>query len=501
MSSRPSIDHDDLARIGFDLSPSGLLAVDGAGRIVTANREAEQLFGWTREELAGRAVETLVPERYRGAHPGHRAGFHRDPRSRPMGAGRDLHALRRDGSEFPVEIGLNPVQAAGQPFVLVSVVDITARRKLDEEQRRSQRLETIGVLAGGIAHDFNNLLLGIVGHTELALREAELAPQARDDLRNVLQAAERGRQLVQRILAFSRKDDVVRTPVRIERTVSEVLQLLRASLPSTIEIRSHLDETAPTVLADETQLHQVLMNLATNAAQAMPEGGTLEFRLEPRRDPSGATTHARIVVRDTGVGMTAEVLEHALEPFYTTKAAGEGTGLGLSVVHGIVRGLGGALEIASAPTTGTTVTIELPAGAGERADRAEAAAAPSPQRRIRILFVEDEAILATMQRRQLEHLGFAVTVHTSSPDALADFRARPDDFDLLLTDETMPRMTGTALTAEVLRVRPDLPVLMVSGGDRSDVSRPRPAGVRRVLSKPHTIDELEAAIREVMPGA
>jgi len=455
------MEHDVLARVAFDLSPSGMLAVDGEGRVVAVNAEAERLFGWARHELIGRSIESLVPERFRGVHSGHRAGFFQDPRGRPMGAGRELYALRRDGTEFPIEIGLNPARTDRGLFVLASVVDISARRRHEENLRRSQKLEAIGVLAGGIAHDFNNILLGIVGHTELALREAGLSPQAREDLDRVLKAAERGRQLVQRILLFSRSSEVTRVPLRLERIVREALELLRASLPSTIEIRPEFDPATPTVLSDEIQIHQVLMNLATNSAHAMASGGVLRVTLQPfeataefaaSHPGTRAGPHARLTVSDSGAGMAPEILERVLEPFFTTKAPGEGTGLGLSVIHGIVKRHGGAMEIASEVGRGTTVTLYLPAG-----DVAAGEAAPGPEpaepRRPRVLFVEDEAVLAVMQRRQLEHLGFEVTVHTSSLEALDDFRARPTAFELVITDDTMPGMTGSKLAGEIHRLR------------------------------------------------
>ena len=502
------VNSNELALSAFDLSPSGMLAVDDKGAIVLANHEAERLFGWTRDELAGRPIETLVPERFRSIHPGHRSGFLGDPKNRPMGAGRELFALRRDGTEFPVEIGLNPVRTPRGMFVFVSVVDITARREVEEDRRRSQRLETLGVLAGGIAHDFNNILLGIVGHTELSLRQVGASPLVREDLVQVLKAAERGRQLVQRILTFSRKADSIRHPLQLDRPVNEVLHLLRASLPSTVEIHARLDPATPTVLADETQIHQVLMNLATNAAQAMPSGGALHIELTGVRVGSGrgresseARSHARLTVRDTGTGMAPDVLEHALEPFFTTKPPGQGTGLGLSVVHGIVSSHSGTMRIDSVPGAGTTITIDLPAARPAVADHEERAREEPPRRRARILFVEDEVTLAIMQRRQLEYLGFEVTVRTSSSEALETFRENAHAFDLMITDDTMPKMTGSALTGEILRIRPDLPVLMVSGGDPSGPTGARPAGVRKILRKPHTIAEMERAIREVLASA
>ena len=499
---------DTLARIAFDLSPSGMLAVDAGGLILAANREVERLFGWSREELVGRPIEALVPARFRTVHPAHRSTFTADPHSRPMGAGRELCGMRKDGTEFPVEIGLNPVHEREPMVVLASVVDITARRALDENLRRSQKLEAVGVLAGGIAHDFNNILLGIVGHAELVLREARLGDQSREDLEQVLKAAERGRELVKRILQFSRDTEVSRKPLRLEHAIGEAIQLLRASLPSTIEIHAELDPASPVVMSDETQVHQILMNLGTNAAHAMPDGGTLRIRLEPfmatpdftRSHPgSQPGPHARIIVSDTGAGMSAEVLERALEPFYTTKPPGQGTGLGLSIIHGIVRAHRGALEIASVPGGGTTVTITLPAGDAP-APVATPGALDAPARRRRVLLVEDEPVLALMQRRQLEHLGYEVTVHTSSVEALEDFRSRPQAFALLITDDTMPGMTGRALASEVLALRPDLPVLMVSGGDGSDPRTVEAIGIRNVLRKPHSAAELGRAISNVLEG-
>ncbi len=500
---------DALARMAFDLSPSGMLAVSGEGEIIAVNREVERLFGWPREELIGRSIDVLVPQRFHGAHAGHRGRFMSSPTSRAMGAGRDLFGLRRDGVEFPVEIGLNPVQSSDGTVVLASIVDITARRALEDQQRRSQKLEAIGVLAGGIAHDFNNILLSIVGHTELALRDPGLSSQSRGDLDRVLKGAARGRDLVKRILLFSRDADVVKAPVRLERTVNEAVNLMRASLPSSVEIRTRVDPATPVILSDETQLHQILVNLATNSLHAMPDGGTLNITVEPFRvTPDYASAHpglepgvaARITVSDTGTGMPPAVLERALEPFFTTKAPGQGTGLGLSVIHGIVRSHRGALEIASVEGHGTTITVVLPQGGDAgTAETPTPEEAPREERRgPHVLFVEDEPVLADMQKRQLEHLGFTVTVHTSSVQALADFRGRPDAFVLLVTDDTMPQMRGSALAREIHVLRPALPILMVSGGDNVQPQELEAAGVRKVLRKPHTGAELEQAIREVL---
>jgi PAS domain S-box-containing protein len=503
----------DLFRLAFDLSPAGMLALDVSGSILLVNREVERLFGYTREELVGAPVERLIPERFRAAHPGHRAMFFGAPETRPMGAGRDLFGLRKDGAEVPIEIGLNPVHSGTGMFVLASIVEISARRRIEEQFRQSQKLEAIGTLAGGVAHDFNNILFSIMGYAELAQCHVPGDPRLQADLGQVLKAAERGRQLVQRILTFSRRREVARAAIRLEAPIREALQLLRASLPATIEMRSTLDPDTPAVVSDETEIHQVVMNLATNSAHAMPEGGVLELRLGPfepgeefaKRHPEVRPgRYVRLTVKDSGGGMSEEVLRRAFEPFFTTKPPGTGTGLGLSVIHGIVRNHGGVIELHSQPGEGTRVDLYLPA-ADEPVRRDEGEGAPSasaaPRRAAHLLVVEDEQDLATMLKRQIEELGYRVTLHTSSVDALEDFRARPGDFQLLVTDNTMPRMTGLALTEHILRARPDLPVLLISGlAETADPRALAARGIRRLLHKPHTWDDLSKAIRELLGG-
>ncbi len=500
---------DELYRIAVDLSPSGMLAVDAGGAILLVNREIERLFGYARDELIGKPVETLVPARFAGQHPADRDVFFAHPAARRMGAGRDLYGVRKDGSEVPVEIGLNPVRTREGVVVLASVVDITARRQAEEQLRQSQKMEAIGTLAGGIAHDFNNLLLAIMGHAELAEGSAGDNAELRGDLEQIQRAAERGRQLVKRILAFSRQRGLARASMQVEPTAREALQLLRSSLPSTIEIREHVEDGTPPVLSDETLVHQVLMNLATNAAHAMPEGGTLSVWIGPAVvDEQAAAAHpglapgryARLSVSDTGHGMTPEVQRRAFEPFFTTKPVGAGTGLGLSIIHGLVRNHGGTVELDSEPGKGTRVDVYLPAHETAPAEDAETrAAAPAAAAPPHVLLVEDEAPLAEMLRRQVTGLGLQVTVHTSSTDALEDFRSRPGAFQMMITDNTMPRMTGLALSREVLRMRPDLPILMISGlAQTADPEDLRQKGIRRLLPKPHTGAELRQAIRELL---
>jgi CheY-like chemotaxis protein len=370
-------------------------------------------------------------------------------------------------------------------------------------------MEAIGSLAGGIAHDFNNILLGIVGYTELARAAAQDRPELVADLDQVLAAAERGRLLVRRILTFSQEREVARRVLRPEPLVREALTLARATLPSTVEVREHLDPSSPAVMADETEIHQIVMNLATNAAQAMGErGGVLEVSLSPFRvtdERSRAQPelrrglHAVLRVADNGPGMPPEVVERAFEPFFTTKAPGQGTGLGLAMVHGIVKSYGGAATITSQEGRGTTVEILLPsADAALSAARSETS---EPAEGRRILLVEDEETLAEMERRLLVGLGYGVTVCNSSLEALETFRARPDAFNLLITDNRMPHMTGLELTQEVVRLRPGLPVLMVSGlGEALKHEDLTGMGVTRVLRKPHRLSELSEALESLLGG-
>ncbi|MCC5869218.1 MAG: PAS domain S-box protein [Gammaproteobacteria bacterium] len=489
-------------------SPSGMLMTDAAGKILLVNREVERLFGYDRSELVGKPIEVLVPERFSQQHPQHRKTFFAEPTSRPMGVGRDLYGLRKDGREIMVEIGLNPIHTDEGVRVLCSIVDITARRQTEEQLRHAQKMEAIGTLASGIAHDFNNVLFSIVGYAELVQDSPVLEEQQRADLAHILQAAERGRQLVQRILAFSRKADVERVPTRLNRTLQEIFELLRATLPATIEIHQNLSASTPQVLSDGTQLHQVVMNLATNAAHAMPEGGVLEFTLGPythgdHEEAPGphlkSGLYARLTVKDSGTGMTREVLDRAREPFFTTKDVTQGTGLGLAIIHGIVDSHDGAMEIHSTVGEGTRIDIYFPAYSGGTPAGANTVE-DAVDEGLHVLLVDDEPDLAAMLKRQIAALGYHVTAHTSSLEALAAFRAKPAHFDLLVTDNTMPKMTGLALTKAVLRERPDLPVLLISGlADVTDPQTLMDMGVSKVLPKPHSAGALRSALEQLLP--
>jgi PAS domain S-box-containing protein len=501
-------------RVAVESSPSGMIMIDASGTVVLVNREIERMFGYTRVELLGQAIEKLVPARFREGHSDWSGMLFREPRA--TGVGRDLHGLRKDGSEIPVEIGLNPIETDEGLFVLGSIVDISARRLaeqerqvLEEQLRQAQKMEAVGTLAGGIAHDFNNLLGAIVGYAEL-VSDSVTDEQVQGDLRALLKAADRGRQLVDHILAFSRRQEVVRRPVALGQVAEEVTKLLRATLPASLDIRLQVYPELPRVLADATSIHQILMNLSTNAAHAMPTGGTITIQLEPfyvrdsmarSRSDLHEGPYALLKVSDTGKGMDRITKSRVFEPFFTTKAPGAGTGLGLAVVHGIMRDHEGGVDIESEPGQGTTVRCFFPGLTTEADDRPEIPRIAQRGKGERILFVEDEPALAQVGARRLLRLGYQVATETDSSRALEMVRAKPDDFDLLITDYSMPRLNGIQLGQGLRDIAPGMAIILITGNvEGLSAAEIASAGVGLVLHKPATTQQLGEGIQAVLAG-
>lgn len=381
---------------------------------------------------------------------------------------------------------------------------------LGQRVRKAQRGEALGSLAGGIAHDLNNTLTAILGFTELAFPAIPAASRARRHLKHIMKAGGRAKDLVHQILTFSRQAEHAPSPIRLQEVVPNALKLIRPSLPATIEMVVSVDPEIPPVLGDPTQLCQVLVNLCANAEYAMRGAqGTLEIQAAASGPPQPTagrpalpqTRYARLTVRDTGCGMPAKVKKHAFEPFFTTKPDGEGIGLGLAVVRGIILHHGGAIYMESTPKHGTTLQIFLPLAEQDVAQEPPPSDA-FPRGTERVMLVEDEPALAELGRDMFESLGYEVVVRTSPIEALRAFALMPQRFDLLITDQTMPRMTGEALVQEVLRIRPDLPVIMMTGFSHTmNADQARSLGVRAFLHKPLLQRDLAPAIRRALDKA
>jgi len=385
-----------------------------------------------------------------------------------------------------------------------SVSDVDASRRAEEALRQSQRLEALGTLAGGIAHDFNNILGAILGFGEMMVRYTRPDSRMRRDLGFVMAAGERGRALVERILAFSRTGAAERAPVHLEGVVREVLNLMSATLTDGIKVAPRLAAGDAAAVGDSTQVHQVVLNLVTNAMQAMPGGGTVDVALEavslPARrlvttGPLAAGDYVVLTVADTGIGIPSGLVARVFDPFFTTKEPGAGTGLGLSLVHGIVTGMGGAIDVATSVQTGSTFTVWFPRS-NVSADTAPHRTGPLPRgRRERILVVDDEEALVQLTTDTLAGLGYQPEGFTSSTDALSAFEADPGRFDAVITDERMPQLTGLSLMASVRARRADLPVLLVTGYPAGTVTRrAKASGAAAVLGKPLSARDLATAL-------
>ena len=492
-------------RTVLESNPDPVVVYDIEGKVTYFNPAFTRVFGWTLAERLGNKMDVFVP-----------AEAWRETKmmiEKVLAGERfsNVETLRynKKGETIPVSVsGTIYKDKKGNPIgSVINLRDISHQKKLETQLKQAQKMEAIGTLAGGIAHDFNNILSSVIGYTELALDNEKRGSFQYQNLQEVLSAGHRAKDLVKQILTFSRQVDQKQKPIQVKPLVKEALRMLRASIPSTVEIEQHVQSDA-LVMGDPTQIHQILMNLCTNAAHAMEDnGGLLTVSLLDAELDSDVISHhpdlkpgpyIKLTVTDTGLGISPDVMEKIFDPFFTTKEKGKGTGLGLSVVHGIVRSHGGGIYVYSEPGKGSIFEVCLPVIESrfkpeEKADR------PIPTGTERILFIDDEPVITNLGKQALESLGYDVVARNSSIEALELFKEKRDRFDLVITDMTMPHMTGEKLAENLMQIRPDIPVILCTGFSfMIDEQKALNMGIRAFISKPMLKQEIAETIRQVL---
>jgi PAS domain S-box-containing protein len=489
-----------------DSLPQVVFETDEKGNLTFANKNAFDVFGYTRDDFDKgiNVLQTLVPMDHNRALENIQSVM-----SGKILGTLEYTALKKDGSTFPVAIHSNPIFRDNKTVGLRGIlIDLTEKKKLEAQLQQAHKMESIGTLAGGIAHDFNNIIGIIVGNTELAIDDVPEWNPARQNLEEIRTASLRARDVVKQILAFSRQSAQELKPVRIGPIIIESLQLVRSSIPTTIQIHQDISAESDTVRADPTQINQILINLCTNAAHSMRDkGGILEVNLENVTINKNASTtyhdiplgeYVRLTIKDTGRGIDAENLKRIFDPYFTTKKVGEGSGMGLAVVHGIVKSHFGNIAVRSTEGKGTTFHVLLPC-TEDRPDKETHVSAKIPRGNDRILLVDDEKAMVDAIKLMLERLGYQVAARTSSIEALEAFRANSDKYDLVITDYTMPNMTGIELTKKLLRLRPDIPIILCTGfSEQINEEKAKEKGIRAFLMKPIVMHEMANSIRKAL---
>jgi PAS domain S-box-containing protein len=490
----------------------GVLVVrDGA--IEFANATLGKITGYTIQEAMSMPLLDLIAPEFRETVVEH---YTKRIKGERVSSIYEVVVLCKDGTRKPVELSAKRIVYQGKISSMAIVREISDRKKAEKEKEelkeklnQAYKMEAIGTLAGGIAHDFNNILSIIIGYTEMTMETLADEKKTHTNLVEIINASNRARELVKQILYFSRKHDHKFQDIAPQAIIKETLKLLRVTIPATVNIVTKIDPECGNILADPTQIHQLVTNLATNAIQAMEEKGKLTITLTQihltqsdlsHRPDMAAGNYVRLTVSDTGPGISPETIDRIFEPFFTTKEIGKGTGMGLAMVHGIVMAGHGMVTVKSNPGKGTTVEAYFPVS-----DRPvmppPPTANPLPTGNEHIMLVDDEQAIVFLGRQMLERQGYRITTSTDSRQALETFRANPQDFDLIITDQTMPHMSGIEWTQKILANRSDIPVIL-STGHSSMISGKtfKEHGFRELIMKPFSKNELAFTVRKVLDG-
>lgn len=473
------------------------------------NKKFGEMFGVTLDdvnhpdfdfiELVAPESRSLIEERERKRAQGE-----------PVPPRYEFVALSRDGRELEVETSISEVEYMGGIAIQGVVRDVTERRSLERQLRQAQKIEAISRLAGGIAHDFNNILAIIRGYSELSLDDLEEGSTLHRNLHHILDASDRAKELVNQILTFSRQREEDRQAVNVPGIIREVLNILRPSIPGNIEVRENIDEEKGMIMADPTQIRRVMTNLCANASQAMQEnGGVLDISLKRVELPIGGGavskelkdlppgSYLRLSVTDTGPGIAEDIADRIFDPYFTTRITGDGSGMGLAVILGIIKNYGGDIEVKSESGKGASFHLYLPlvtetAVAGKGVEQVQ-------KGKERILFVDDEEMLVYMQQEILERLGYDVVAVSNSSEALDIFKEDPEIFDLVITDQSMPGMTGIRLAKELMKIKPEIPIILCTGFSESVTRQDALAsGIKEFIMKPVIKREIAGVIRKVL---
>jgi two-component system cell cycle sensor histidine kinase/response regulator CckA len=495
----------------LESAAQAILSIDSTGKIVLANRRAEEMFNYTREELVGAAIELLLPESKRGTHAHQREQYFQQPRARPMGIGMELSGRKRDGAEFPVEVSLSAIHTSDGVFAIAFVTDISQRKQLEEQLVHAQKMEAVGRLAGGVAHDFNNMLTVISGYSRMILEELRAEDPLREYAEEIGSAADRAGSITKQLLVFSRRQMIEPRVIRVNEVVSQIEKMLHRLLGEDIQLTLDFADDVGHIKADPNQLEQAIVNLAVNARDAMPAGGHIFLQTaNVHLDEAYVATHlgvqpgnfVMVAITDTGHGMDTETRKHIFEPFFTTKERGKGTGLGLSTVYGMVKQNGGDIWVYSEPGKGTTVKLYFPrvnqniveVNGGEAEQLAE------PHKGT-VLVVEDERPVRDLTVRMLQRLGYSVLSAASGREAIEISRSFSGRISLVVTDVVMPEMSGRQVADAIAGTRPDLKVLFLSGYTEHIAIHQDFGSGANFLAKPFSRESLSKKLLEMANSA